>query len=386
MSKLAFIDKFLAQATAAIGEEVSGLLGQELECGAHAGRFARSEEFQGAKPAAALTTMDVSGDREGSAYLVTGLPEAIMLGGTLILLPDEELQERIANQDFDGELADSFGEIANIIAGVYTTAAAEAFAKKIHFKKTEVQRLGVSGSAGGGSLPSGGYYVSATQLNLNGKPLGKLEALFPVELFGLEFPAPAAEKQDAAQPAQAATRSKPGVQAAGQAPGREPPPQAAAAGTAPARAATGGAAFETTAGSAPRPSAGAAGTAAVVLCTAATRDAAEKFAAPLEAQGCEVLCAGVQDNLRQELAGYSVQVAFLVLKEVGEQGFAASIKIKSAVGEKVPLVVAGPQWTRSAVLQAIKYGACDILMTPASAEELLEKVRANSKGGQKAAC
>ncbi len=380
MSKQAFIDKFLGQATGAVGEEVSGLLGQELTCTAHAGRFTRSEELRAANRSGALTTMEVSGDREGQAFLVTGLKEAIMLGGTLILLPDEELQERIAKQDFDGELADSFGEIANIIAGVYTTAAAEAFAKKIHFKKTDVQPLSAASSTGGGTLPEGGYYVSTTKLSLNGEALGKLEALFPVELFGLEYPAePAAAKATAAGSTGQAGKGKSGADLAARA--TSPSSADQPAGTSAAPQVTnpgieGQVAAHTAAADGP----------AVVLCSAATREEAESFAAPLAGQGCEVLCAGAQDNLREELAGRSVQVAFLVLKEVGERGFAASIKIKSAVGEHVPLVVAGPQWTRSAVLQAIKYGACDILMTPASAEELLEKVSANSKGGRKAAC
>ena len=39
------------------------------------------------------------------------------------------------------------------------------------------------------------------------------------------------------------------------------------------------------------------------------------------------------------------------------------------------MIVAGPEWTRSKVLKALKYGACDILITPAETEEITEKVR-----------
>ena len=63
------------------------------------------------------------------------------------------------------------------------------------------------------------------------------------------------------------------------------------------------------------------------------------------------------------------------MREVGERGLASIIKIQSAVGEKTPLIAAGPEWTRKTVLQAIKYGARDILVTPASTGEILGKVR-----------
>ncbi|MEZ4485905.1 MAG: hypothetical protein R2864_15530 [Syntrophotaleaceae bacterium] len=42
-------------------------------------------------------------------------------------------------------------------------------------------------------------------------------------------------------------------------------------------------------------------------------------------------------------------------------------------------MAAGSQWTRSKVLQAVKYGVCDILVTPATADEVLEKVEAHFK-------
>ena len=63
------------------------------------------------------------------------------------------------------------------------------------------------------------------------------------------------------------------------------------------------------------------------------------------------------------------------MREVGERGLASIIKIQSAVGEKTPLIAAGPEWTRKTVLQAIKYGARDILVTPASKGEILGKIR-----------
>ena len=67
---------------------------------------------------------------------------------------------------------------------------------------------------------------------------------------------------------------------------------------------------------------------------------------------------------------------FLVMQEVSEQGFGVAIKISSA-GISVPLVAAGPAWTRTLVLKAVKYGACDILITPSSPTDVRDKTETN---------
>ena len=71
-----------------------------------------------------------------------------------------------------------------------------------------------------------------------------------------------------------------------------------------------------------------------------------------------------------------IQMIFLVMQEVSEQGFGMAIKISSA-GLPVPLVAAGPAWTRTLVLKAVKYGACDILITPSSPGDIREKIENN---------
>jgi DNA-binding NtrC family response regulator len=71
-----------------------------------------------------------------------------------------------------------------------------------------------------------------------------------------------------------------------------------------------------------------------------------------------------------------IQLVFLVMREVSEQGFGVAIKISSS-GFSVPLVAAGPAWTRTMVLKAVKYGACDILVTPSTVEDVREKLATN---------
>ena len=67
------------------------------------------------------------------------------------------------------------------------------------------------------------------------------------------------------------------------------------------------------------------------------------------------------------------------MAQVGEKGFAAAIKLQSAGRLLPPLIFAGPEWTRSAVLRAVKYGAKDILVTPASGDEIQQKASLHLK-------
>jgi hypothetical protein len=52
-----------------------------------------------------------------------------------------------------------------------------------------------------------------------------------------------------------------------------------------------------------------------------------------------------------------------------------AIKVRSALGKNCPLIVGGPQWTKSLVLKARKYGVSDILVTPADRDIILKKYR-----------
>jgi PleD family two-component response regulator len=71
--------------------------------------------------------------------------------------------------------------------------------------------------------------------------------------------------------------------------------------------------------------------------------------------------------------------ALLIIDRVDDDAFALMIKIRSETPAQQPLIVAGPDWTRSAVLKAVKYGVTDIIPTPATAAEIREKVEHNLK-------
>ena len=132
--------------------------------------------------------MTVSGDREGQSYLLTTLNTAIILGGTLIMLPEDMIEENIQNGKLDGELQDAFGEVANIIAGVFTQAFVDKYAKTIRFIKKSVEELVPTkiDPTSDEPFPPGNYYVAGASLAIGEQDLGRLEFVVPAALFDLE--------------------------------------------------------------------------------------------------------------------------------------------------------------------------------------------------------
>ncbi len=195
-------------------------------------------------------------------------------------------------------------------------------------------------------FPARYYYLQVGDLTYGDHKLGQLQAIFPLELFDLEglVPAPEAEEPQQPAPAQAETTAA--------------ATEAARAGTTPAAPLTdqGGEGWD------------------VLIFTDHDQEASS-IASLLENFGYRARILHYRDQIGAHLTP-RIQIVFLVMREVNEQGFGMAIKLSSH-GLRVPLVAAGPAWTRTAVLRAVKYGAEDILITPASEEDIREKLENN---------
>jgi DNA-binding response OmpR family regulator len=93
----------------------------------------------------------------------------------------------------------------------------------------------------------------------------------------------------------------------------------------------------------------------------------------LKSEKYEVKIIGYKDDVRTVFSAHPVLGVFLLMSEVGEKGFSVAIKLQSSGYKLPPIIAGGPEWTRSAVLKAVKYGARDILVTPASDDEIRDK-------------
>ena len=334
--------RVMADCLARTGDAVGNLLGGSL--GIVPERQAvltREDVLAQAGAGQVLARLTVGGEGEGEACVLTDLPTAAALGGGLLMLPEDELATAMRADRLDQDLTDAYAEVITVIASACTAVFAEQdTVARLRFDRGAVATLPADNRA----LPAAGYCLAAGRVAFAGRDLGRLQLLVPAHLLGLELPEAAGEAEEVAAADEgdraATTAQEPGIEEAGTA------------------ADDSGAAGEP---------AGAGATAEVLLFSD-DREESERILAMLARIGSSGRVCHFKDPVHAALAP-GVRMVVLVMGEVSEQGFGVAIKLASA-GLRVPLVAAGPAWTRSLVLQAVKYGVSDVLVTPVAEEDL----------------
>lgn len=385
------LDQIVSEVFEEAGNKIAAGLGGMLGCDygmltPTLSLVTKKEFFNQTRKKQVMVRMNVTGDYEGDVYVFCRLKDAVELGGTLIMLPPGELEERVKKELFGEEEIDSFGEIANIISGELCAAFEELYPEKLHFKKVDLEAITPSKvkiEAPEPFLP--GYYLQiAYPATLNGKGLDELILLFPAALLGIEIPEVQAEEPPA---------PKQTLQGSG---GRLVDPEEAAAllgDLSPDSAGATGIPVET--GSPARraepgqpismdeePDLGE--QEPVILVVSIDGSYGQTLHAMIKQQGYNANLVDRKENfkdLSKTLRG-RVKGLVLAMDEIGDQSFSVAIKVRTAFGESIPMMATGSQWTRSKVLQAVKYGVCDILLTPASEEEVLEKMEAHFRAAR----
>ena len=381
---------------AQVGEEIGALLGQPLQCDDIQLVMTTKAEFfsDHCIDKSVMSHMKVTGDREGLGFMVVQIPDAVVLGGTLIMLPEDQIEEQKSGGKLDGEIEDAYGEIANILSGSLTQTFLDRYPQQIRFIKTESEMVVPTkvDIASEQPFPDEKYYLASFAIHLEGHELHRILLIFPAEVFDLDD-APAETAQAAAN-SSAETAATGAVASDGQ---NEPAP--GEWGGAPLPTDDNTSAAETTAaatsgqetGQAPG-STSTARTATqdsehsatpaghepngppIVLVISDQSTEAEPFVEILSSANYESRVLTFQDEIRGLFQQHKILGILLVMAQVGEKGFASAIKLQSAGRPLPPIIFAGPEWTRSAVLRAVKYGAKDILVTPASNDEIQDKV------------
>ncbi|WP_310598961.1 hypothetical protein [Desulfobulbus sp.] len=338
------VDNLLQGGMAKMCEEVSALLGGSLKVVPDGnGPVSKGEFLDQAGGKQIMTRMEIRGDHQGEAYLFVEDKTAIYLGGTLIMLPEVELEETVRNEDFGDDAHDAYGEVTNIIAGVYTALFEAQYHGKFGLVKTSMEQVvpvKIDPDADE-VFPAQPYYLSTGKIQYNDRDLGRLQLLIPASALALEDAHLLSEAiESAAAPQHEAPASAPAGKPAAASRLREQTEESPD-----------------------------------ILLFTDDDGEAERIAEMLAAMGyvCRVL--HFKDPVHSVLAP-RVRIVFLIMREASELGFGVAIKISSA-GLPVPLVAAGPAWTRTLVLKAVKYGACDILITPASSDDIREKIEVN---------
>ncbi len=339
------VDACLKECSVRMGDEVGALLGAEVKFTDHTTKIVNKEDFffDEASGKQILAHMDVVGDLEGKSYLYVGLKDAIFIGGTLIMLPPSELDIIVAEEDFNDDAEDAYGEIANIISGVYTKVFEEQYPNKIRFIKTALEQVVPMkvDSESDEPMPDVIYYMATSRINIGDREMGNLHFLIPAPLFQLEQLAEENSADDAAdgsgtgssisgKAAPAASGSSVGVREAGE--GEKNPE--------------------------------------FLLVSNDDRECS-KICSVLESRGHAYRVLDYKESVNDHLPG-EVRAVVLVMAEVDEKALGVAIKISSA--SQLPLIAAGPEWTRTKVIKAVKYGVDDILLTPADDEDIHAKI------------
>lgn len=331
MNEESLLKTILGEAREKIQEEVGGLLGRTLTLEPpRIKQISKDAAFAEASRKLVLTRIAIDGDLDGEMFLFTPLRDAILLGGTLIMLPSSELDTRIKKEEFGEEENDAFGEIVNIVSGVINALCDEYYPKKLRLKKTALQPLNSAKVDPNAAepFPPQTFLQGTFAMKFEEQSLGSLDILFPALLFPVAV-APASVPESV--PAETIIQ--------------EPEPAAAVASSQP-----------------------------LVLILAEQGCDTTMLTTALRVNAFEPAHLGIQDDARKLLREKDVRGIFLVMREVTEHGFAAAIRVRSAAREGLPLIAIGPQWTRNSVLQAVKFGIRDILVAPATDAEIQEKI------------
>ena len=339
------VDACLKECSVRMAEEVGALLGTEVKLSEHATRLVNKEDyfFDEASGKQVLAHMDLVGDLEGHSYLYVGLKDAILIGGTLIMLPPAELEIIISEEDFNDDAEDAYGEIANIISGVYTKVFEEQYPDKVRFIKNNLEQVVPMkvDTESDDPMPDVLYYMATSKMAIDGKDLGNIQMLIPATLLQLEQLGQDAAADDAA------AEKKSGSSITGKADAADGSQRAGsvAAGR------------------------GVANPEFLLV----SNDSAEcsKICSVLNDRGVAHRVLDYKESVSDYLPG-EVKAIFLVMANVDEQGLGVAIKISTATS--LPLIAVGPGWTRTKVIKAVKYGVDDILLTPGTDEDIGEKI------------
>lgn len=317
---LNLIHQTITQSARISEEELGNLLGQGFEfTEAKTTVVSRKDLFDQYKKKVILTKILVSGEERGEMYSLVSIQDAIFLGGSLLMVPEKEIDKNIKENNFSEDEADAFGEIMNILTGAFSNVFIDSSFKKLHLRKDRMEIIDPNkiDTKSADPIPDGKYYLVSYTMQLGNRSLGELKMVFPLIILGISD-----QQAKYLEKASNATYVE------------ENP---------------------------------------AVAIISENHKENKVISTTLEALGCDIFYLSFKENIKEKLRFYNIRAVFLVVNEVDEKNLAKLIKVKSLLRGKHPIIISAPNWTRTKVLKAVKYGACDIINTPADPNDLKEK-------------
>ena len=338
------VDALLRQGLETAREELESLLGDAVSfTEQQTGHRKKADLLAKTRGKQVLTRIDASGQTTGQVFMLLPLKDAVYFGGVLLMMPAESIAETVKQGKFDGEVADAFGEVANILVGAYSNQFQGGAPIRLKLKKNRLETLVPAQVEPDGDAPFSApdYYAVSARIRMGEKNYGPLELLFPLDLLGLQ--------PQAGDTAEAGQKNRSAGQSQNAGPGQnvdtEERPQTK------------------------KPQA------RIVSIVGEPPEQFETFENSVAEEGLELARFSLDGDFKQELGRENPNCVFLFLNGVNEQGLAKTIKVRAVLKKDCPLIVAGAEWTRSTVLKARKYGATDILAMPAEKDVIRKKYR-----------
>ena len=321
------------------GEESSMLLGQQLGIDeSDSVATNKTTYFSDMDDAIFVANVEAREEYNGQFYMIFSLRDAILLSGLLLGIPPARINEKRRLAIMETDDIDAFGEIMNQIIGSFNSVFKPALPQKIHLKLNSPKKFipGVDEISEDEPIPEGEYNLFRAQLKMEGLEMDRLNILVPIALsHQIEPPSAEPEPLPAAE----------GSEAAGE--GTEAD-------------AVGGVAVEG---------------GATILLLEDDEQVRENIKQSLCAAGMTVVAASLKADIREICAQNNTRVAVVGVADTEDRELALCIKINAMNQDSpLPIIMCAPQWTRSGVLKALKYGARDIILKPYDADELVTKV------------
>jgi len=346
------LDTILDTVQVTVQNEVASLLGTDFFLtDIEKNLVTKAEAFEDLGGRKMCAKFDLEGEIEGGGALVVGMKDAILLAGTLIMLPESELAEIIDSGEYDAEIEDSYGEIANIICGSFTSGFTENYPKDCRFIKKELEEVmsEMVDMESDQPVKNEMYYQTSFSMSMDGTPLGKMDILLPAAPFGILLDDAASTASMDMEETNQFTPDPVVREEVGQS------------------SMSGGQEVDTQ-------TVHDTGEPVDILLIGDDENEVVKLREALGNRGYRVRVLSFKDNVNNYISN-ELKAVYLVARYFDEQAFGVAIKVSSACS--LPLIAAAPGWTKTKVIKAVKYGVRDILLTPASTEDIEDNIASN---------
>ncbi len=313
------------------------LIGHELEIKEAEGLIRSKQEYV-AKMEDASFIFGVKSQEgyDGIFYMLFSLRDAIVLASLLLGVPPARVSEKRKLAIIEADDVDAFSEFTNQVIGSFNPVFKSSLPNKVHLKLQDPKRYIPQADevTADSPMPDDEYFVYRARLDIQGQDMDGIDILIPTKLACL-FDPRETEDTDAEEKTAAETDAAESEAEAARKPAEER-------------------------------------TVLILEDNSADR---QLFQEAFSATAIKTIASDLNADLSGFFPNPPVKAVILGISEADDHEFSICVKIRTlSANGPVPVVMCAKEWTRTAVLKALKYGARDIVIKPCEPGELRDKV------------